>query len=329
VPAGSWRAIWLVALAIAVGLTALCEIEARRHHQRPSVVDDASSWAVLRNQIDDDPKVVAFVGTSRTALGFSADAFAAAAPGSRGVQLGIDGMLPFTILNDIAQDEHFKGVVVLDFIERDVSTADVFHYPETQAYLDRAHAMWRAPGALANRYLAGWVQSWFAVLAIKGHRLLPAWFGRRAWPVPTWVAEDRHRISRADYSLAEAYALDRKINNRLMSVGSAPEPADHWLEITQRQLEPLFRQIRAHGGDVVVIHMPLSGKFAEVIEHKYPRPQYWDAFARLSSAHVWHFRDLPGMAALSCGDDMHLDQKDQGAYVRALVEAMRANHVLR
>lgn len=328
-PAGSWSATWLVALALAAALIGVCEYEARTHHQRPSVVDDASSWALMRREVEGDPNVVAFVGGSRTAIGFSAETFADEAPGARGVQLGIDGTIPFTILNDLAQDPDFKGVLVLDLIERDITAADVFHFPDTAPFLDRYHHLWRAPGAVANRYLAGWVQSALAVLAIKGYRLLPAWFGHGAWPQPTWVAMDRDRIQRADYSIAEADALAHKRQNRLRTVERFNDSPEHWMATVQRQLEPLFRQIRAHGGDVVVIHMPVTGEYGAAMDRKYPRDAYWDVFARQSTAHVWHYRDLPEMASLVCGDDMHLEEKDQIIYTRALADELRARHVLR
>ena len=42
-----------------------------------------------------------------------------------------------------------------------------------------------------------------------------------------------------------------------------------------------------------------------------------------------HFRDLPAMADLVCPDEMHLDQRDQARFTRALVDVMRARGVLR
>lgn len=325
----SWRATWLLALAIAGSLIGLCEYEARHHDQRPSVDDTPTAWATLRRSVDGDPNVVVFVGTSRIVLGTSLDAFAEAAPGTRPVQLGVNGMLPFAALDDLAQDPDFRGVVVFDVIELEVPRADPFHDPEMAPYLARARALWRAPGEIANNYLAGWVQSWLAVLAIKGSRLLHAWIPHLEWPTPTWVVADRDRVWHADYALATRDALDGRIRSWMGMAGGPAEPPERWLALTQRVLEPRFRQIRAHGGDVVVLHMPTTGRFGEALDRLYPRAPYWDVFARNSAAHVWHFRDLPAMAQLICRDDVHLDGGDQATFTRALVEQMRAQHVLR
>jgi hypothetical protein len=43
---------------------------------------------------------------------------------------------------------------------------------------------------------------------------------------------------------------------------------------------------------------------------------------------VLHFRDQPGMRDLTCPDEMHLDQRDQPAFTRALVSALRERGVL-
>ena len=325
-PTGRWGATWLVALALAAAALWQLEQRTRAGGQRPSVVDDPLLWSLARREVDDDPRLVAFLGASRMALGYAPRAFAEAAPGLRGLQLSISDNLPLTVLADLADDEAFRGVAVIDLIEPEI--ADPLLLTDSQAYVDRAHALWRVPGALANRYLASHAQAHLAVLAVGGRRIVTSVTGKRRWPAPAWVAIDRDRTSHGDYALAEPAALRSKADRRVAGLPPAPA-ADAWLAILDRHLEPLVRRIRARGGDVVVVHLPISGRLAERVEALYPRRRYWDAFAARSSAHVLHFRDLPGMADLTCPDEMHLDQRDQAAFTRALVEALRARGVLR
>ena len=326
VPGGNWRATWIAAAVLAVAMTWALEAVTRAHGQRPNVVDDPMWWSVFRHTVDDDRSTVAFLGASRMALGYSADAFAAAAPGLHGVQLAIDGVPPLGVLEDLANDERFHGVAVVDIIEWDVGLVD--DLDTVRPYVTRSHAMWRAPGALVNRALATVAQARLAVLATGSHRLITSLLGNRRWPVPAWVAADRDRISRADYSLAEPAALKAKADNRRAGI-PAPLAADAWLAAALRDYEPLVQRIRAHGGDVVIVHMPISGQFAEIFDRNYPRARYWDAYAARSAGHVIHFRDVPAMANLVCPDEMHLDQRDQAAFTRALVGAMRDQGVFR
>jgi hypothetical protein len=325
IPAGRWGAIWIVALALAIAAVFRLEHVTRAGGQRPSVVDDPYLWSLTRREIDGDPRIVAFLGASRMALGYSPRAFAEAAPGLVGVQLSISDYLPFEVFEDLADDEQFRGVAVLDFIEPEVTDPlPIDGIP----YVERARSLWRAPGALANRYLASHAQSHLAVLAVGGRRIVTSLVGKRQWPEPAWVVIDRERTSLGDYSLATPAALRSRAERRVAVLPPAL-PAGAWLAALDRHLEPMIRRIRARGGDVVVVHMPVGGLLAEKIDELYPRRQYWDAFAARTSAHVIHFRDVPAMAGLPCPDEMHLDQRDQAAFTRALVEVMRERGVLR
>lgn len=326
IPIGDWRATWIVAIVIAIAMTWWFEHVTRSHGQRPSVVDDPVWWSVSRRMVDDDPRVVAFVGTSRMELAYSAQTFAEVAPELHGVQLSINAVAAIGVLEDLADDEQFRGIAIVDIIEWDITWGDP--YETAKPYTDRAHALWRAPGALANRYLASLVQERLAVLAVGGRPLITSVLGKRRWPLPTWVVAERDRTSHGAYVVADRLAIENKRDRRYPLFAEAEISPDAWLE-RARGLEPLIQRIRAHGGDVVIVHMPVSGKLAELFEQHYPRRLYWDVFAARSSAHVLHFRDVPGMAGLASPDEMHLDQRDQAAFTRSLVEAVRAMGVLR
>jgi len=326
VPDGNWRATWLATLALAIALTCGFEAFTRAHDQRPTVVDDPTLWSLSRHRVDGDRSTIVFLGASRMALGYSARGFAEAAPGLRGVQLAIDGVPPLGVLRDLAEDDQFRGVAVVDIIEWDVGVFD--DIDSVRAWVNRSNALWRAPGALANRLLATPVQARLALLAIGSHRLLNALLGRRTWPRPTTVVADADRSSYADYRLTEPAALKARSERRVAGVGP-PVPPDGWLAFLARDYEPWIQRIRAHGGDVVILHMPIDGALAALIDRDYPRARYWDAYAARSAAHVLHFRDIPAIATMACPDDMHLDQRDKDAFTRAVVGAMRERGVFR
>jgi hypothetical protein len=320
VPAGDWRATWVVAIVAAIAIVGFCEHLSRARGQRPNVADDPVSWALARRTVDDDANVVAFVGTSRMQLAYSARAFAEAAPRMRGVQLAIDGVPAIGVLADLAADPNFKGIAAVDLDEWDVAWGDL--YAMAKPYIARAHALWRAPGALANRLLAGRAQEQLAVLAVGGRPIATALVHGR-WPAPTWVVADRDRISHGDAELTTAAALRAKADKRLTNFDEPPPPPDVWLQ-RALAIDPLVAQIRAHGGDVVIVRLPVSGRLAAGFAEHYPRATYWDAFAAKSSAHVVHFRDVPAMRDLTCPDEMHLDERDQPQFTRALVDIVRA-----
>jgi hypothetical protein len=241
------------------------------------------------------------------------------------VQLAINGLTSIGDLTDLAADESFRGVAVVDLVEWDLPP---FGDPLEAAkeYLERSHALWRAPGALANRWLASLVQARVAVLALGGRQVVTR-LARGKAPVPTLVAGSRDRTSKGYYSLATPDVLDAKARGRLTNFDLPPPSPETWLSAAL-SLEPLIARIRSHGGDVVFVRMPTSGRLWDGFVAHYPRAQYWDVFAAKTSAHVIHFRDVPAMKDLTCPDEMHLDESSQELFTRALVEAVRATGVL-
>jgi hypothetical protein len=327
IPAVAWRGTWLVALVVAVASIAALEHVTRAHGQRPTVPEDPVWWSLPRRTVDDDPRVVAFVGTSRMKLAFSPQAFAAAAPERRGIQLAINGAPSLGVLRDLANDAHFRGLAVVDLIEWDVGVYNGFTAAEP--FVERAHALWRAPGAVVNRLLGSRVQEQLALLAVGGRPLLTSLLRGHRWPNPMWVVTDREGSSHGDYSLADPKALQGKREWRVKDFFTTIPAPDVWLAMLDRDFEPLVKQIQAHGGDVVLLRMPTSGTFQADFDQGYPRATYWDAYAARSAAHVLHFRDIPGMATLTAPDEMHLDQRDQAAFTRSLVELLRARGYLK
>jgi hypothetical protein len=325
IPDGNWRATWVVAGALAIAAVAWSEQLSRAHGQRPSVTDDPVGWAVARRSADGDPKVVAFVGTSRMELAYSANAFAEAVPGRRGVQLALNGAPADRVLRDLADDDEFRGLAIIDIDEWDIAYGDF--QALSQPFIDRAHALWRAPGAVANHYLARVPQEDLAVLAVGGRAIVTTVFGKLKWPTGRAIVSEADRTSHGNYALVDPRSLEKTKTWRIGKFSEpTPTPAA-WLA-SAAALDPLVQRIRAHGGEVVFVRMPVSGALAAGFARDYPRATYWDAFAAHSSAHVIHYLDVPGLAALSCPDEMHIDQTDQRAFMQALIGALHTRGVL-
>ena len=324
IPAGDWRGTWLVAIALAAALVWRLEAATRAHGQRASITDDELTWSLARRTVDDDARVVAFVGSSRLQLAYSARAFADAAPGWRGGELAINGVKAPGILDDLADDEHFHGLAVVDLVEWDFGGDDA---NDARSYVTRFHDLWHAPGAAANRSLAELVQTRLAILAVGGRAFITALVHRDGWPPPHWLAYSRQREGEGDFALVSPKLLAAR-RASWPNMFPAPIAPDAWLAAARARIEPAIAKIRAHGGDVAIIHPPISGSLAAGFDARFPRARYWDAFARSSPALVLHFRDLPGMRDLVCPDDMHLDDRDRPAFTTSLVAALREHGLL-
>ncbi|HEY4178711.1 MAG TPA: hypothetical protein VGM90_17815 [Kofleriaceae bacterium] len=301
------------------------EVVTRASGQRPNVIDDPFLWSLSRRHVDNDPHQVVLMGASRMAIAYSPTAFHEVAPRTRVVQLAISDHLPLAVLGDLAADPTFRGIAVVDLIESEMAMPLLT--TQSKEYVDRFHALWRAPGALANRYLASYAQSELAQLAFGGRRLIMFLIGKRSLPGPGLVALDRDRTSHPDYDLAPPGTLRIKADKRLDNLAPAPPPSE-WLAKLDTELEPMVRAIEARGGHVVVIRLPISGKLSTAIDERYPRAQYWDAFAARTHAIVINAKDIPAMATLECPDEMHLGAPGQAAFSRDLATALRERKLI-
>jgi hypothetical protein len=325
VPAGPWGRTWLVAVvAIALAVSGL-ELLARSHGYRPSVKDDEYAWAWQRARVSDGAShTVAVLGTSRILLAFSADAFEQALPGWTPVQLAIDGSQPAGSLIDLANDPEFRGVVIVDTIESGI-TPD--NWERQSAYVAAYRRRWRAPGAMAERWLATWVQSHLALLSDRGLRVIAS-----GWREPPYVTTFADRTQYADFSHTDVAERRRHQLERLRAA-ARPRPAtereaDEWL--TQAlAIEPYIDQIQARGGRVVYVRVPVCDERWAADERDVPKALFWDRLAARTHALAIHFADYPTLRDFACPDTAHIDSKDAPRFTQALIAILAERGVFR
>jgi hypothetical protein len=80
----------------------------------------------------------------------------------------------------------------------------------------------------------------------------------------------------------------------------------------------MAEQIRARGGEVVLIRMPTSGDLWTLHELQYPRAEYWDRLVAVTGLPAIHFADYPGLSGFECPDFSHLDARDSPRFTQAL-----------
>jgi hypothetical protein len=82
------------------------------------------------------------------------------------------------------------------------------------------------------------------------------------------------------------------------------------------------RQIEARGGRVVFFREPATDEHLDIDEREFPRPLYWDAYARATSATMIEFRDEPLFAGFRLPDSSHIDGVDVPAFTIALARVL-------
>jgi hypothetical protein len=323
VPSGRWGVTWLVVAAVVVATVVRFELFLRSRGYQPSVKDDEYGWAWQRARVDDSPRTIALLGSSRVMLAFSPAGFREVLPDWAYVQLGINGTTPIGSLWDLARDETFRGVALVDVTEPAFFKVS---WESQEKWIETYRRRWRAVGAMAERALATRVQSHLAMLATRGVHTFGKALRIGRWPRPPYVTTFADRTRFADFSLAD---VDRQRAGRVDRIKtwdtSKLDPAA-WLA-EALEVEPAVAAIQARGGQVVYVRMPTCDERWTADEQQTPKAQFWDQLARKTRAVTIHFKDDAVLSGFPCPDTSHIASKDGPAFTRRLLELLRARDV--
>jgi hypothetical protein len=307
---GGWEAYW------------------RAQGYQPMLADDRDLWSQFRHRVagQNMERNLTVIGASRIQLAWSPAEFARLQPGWQSTSLAINGHYPGAVLFDLAADEHFTGRLLMAVDARglshwyqDMAEPYVRHYRRDygpQRKLER-----RLLSRLQMRLVLAGAD--FSVV----RRLAGAMDGHPPYrPYITFLPD---RTIAADFDKADVEALRAGFAQGLAEsyqTHPAPEPGQ-WLADLAPVLAAI-ETIQARGGQVVVLRMPTSDRHWELDEQNYPRAEYWDRFAEITTAHTVHFQDWPTLSELETPDTSHIDQTDRPRFTAAVVEILRELDVL-
>lgn len=318
-----WGPLLATAALLAAAIVGAAEWYWRGAGYAPQVIDSKSLWALERSRVDHarrEPFVI--LGASRILCGADLPTLRERLPGHRPVMLAINALYPLAVLRDLAEDEEFRGTVLVDVDTRGLTRP---MWDLQQPWVDHARREF-SPSLALNRIL---LNHWQERAVVAQHDLslpntLRRWLsgaGEAFRPYSTFHADRACDIdyTRTDPKLALAqFDAHVAANRPLLDPGIPPErfladlaEVDEWIDAIQRR-----------GGTVIVYQTPTSGARLALEEEIFPRERYWDPWAERTRARVLHFADEPTLTAFNLPDDSHLDFRDKPAYTEALVDAL-------
>src|SRR3954464_11955305 len=109
IPAQPWSTVFLTALVLFAVMLAAWEIYWRNFGVEPSYRNSDGQWAMQRHRIDDgDGAKTVLIGASRVLFDVQLPVWERAT-GERPIQLAMEGTSPVPVLEDLANDSHFSG----------------------------------------------------------------------------------------------------------------------------------------------------------------------------------------------------------------------------
>lgn len=341
VPALAWRPVLAAVAVLTAGLTAGWELYARSAGYYPSLNDTTDLWATQRARVTPDSLVI--VGTSRALFDLDLDVLAEGL-GSRPIQLALAGSSPYPVLADLANDESFRGTVIVDIVPAmflapggppmEVSQkALARHRDQSYAQLWSHHL-----GLVLEENIAFLKQEDLTLAQLLKRLPVPdradARIGLR---LPPWFyTVDRDRRGR----MVEAAAiigspLNRQVTDVWLPLFSLPPPPSHipaekFAELMGRAMEQRFAdaaaaisRLRSRGATVVFVRLPVGGPLAEREEQLVPLAAGWDRLVRENGVPAINFADHPDLNAFTCPEWSHLSATDSVEFTKRLVPHLR------
>jgi hypothetical protein len=326
VPKQPWGAILAtVAVTVALGVTAL-EINARRLGLEAGDLDN-SEVAWVKERVRSESAAVAIVGDSRILFDTDLDRFEALT-GNRPVQLAIHGTSPLTLLEDVATNENFHGLLI-------VGLADTMFFQPYDGYGEyvRRRGDFTSPSGRLGIEIDHVLQRRLAFLdsnhrlSIAAHRLDPDFRAgvegpkhdiwkvsqvgeQRAtwlWPRVEHDLEYRARTRWAWKGFKEKFPY----TPQLMANGHARAKA-------------AVDKIRKRGGEVVFVRPPSAPELRVNEEAQVPKAKGWNYLLSDTRSVGVHADDLAQAQNLTLPEWSHLNRTCAtvftDAYVRRLSE---------
>jgi len=319
-PVNGWRQTLAATLALLIVALAGWEVLWRVYGVEPSIRDDANAWCIARGAVQ--PDGVVLVGTSRLASDVDPRRMAAAL-GRPVHQLALTGTSPIPVLEHLADTPEFAGTVVVDWAAHIVLDAKRRAERERRAheYLGKWNTYRSSPGQWLEARIRRELQSRLASLNdAVGIRSLLRSVRTVSLPVLPFIHLDRDRFRRLDFSRTDieerrAYLLQRAEG------GAVGDEAD--VVATFARLEDAATAIRARGGEVVFVRLPVHGDLRASEQDRYPRVLYWDRFVAATAATTIHFSDHPDLAQHEPPDGSHLDLSQTAGFTTDLAALLQ------
>ena len=335
VPEVRWPAAAILAVALAAAGIGAWETYWRVDQQVvPAFRNSDGQWAEARRRVDrSEPNATVFIGSSRTQFDIDLDVWEELT-GVHGVQLALEGSNPIPILTDLADDEDFRGLLVVGITPPLVLMPGIGSRAEAlEHYYKESPSEWvgtKLSYPLETSFaFYNWDYALFTVLERQ-----PWWPDREGLPyTPPEVRriENMRRDRQADmwnrveddptYNAIVTSTWQDIVEN--LPPPPTPEEAKKAFEALLEGVARDVGKIRARGGEVVFIRPPSSDWFRDVERQMTPRDRVWEPILAAADAVGVHFEDYPELTDVKTPEWSHISSRDKARWTRALVPILR------
>jgi len=343
IPPAPWRGIAVVTVIVVIAATTAWELYCRSLGYGPTLNDNEDLWTMRRRIVE--PESIVVIGDSRAWFDVDLDEFQKGL-GKRPIQLAMAGSTVLPALDDLANDKNFHGTIICSVVPR------LFVAPPGTPPMDRAEKAVRrshtqTPAQRVSQYLAMPLEEHVAFLKQEELTLddllkrlpIPNRPGALVPPrsPPYFGTHDRERRARMIEECARPGSeLQKRIQQIWLPLFTPPPPPsyipkDVFMAKIKEAIEKRFHdtvaaaeKLRARGGKIVFVRLPVSGGLKALEDKTTPRSQTWDPLLQATGAPGIYFEDFPELAGFNCPEWSHLSAGDSVEFSKRLVPHLRA-----
>ena len=320
---------------IVIGTVGCWELYLRQKGTFISYDDEAELWSDKRARVyEPSQKTTVFIGSSRIKYDLDMETWKKIT-GKDAIQLAIEGNSPLTILEDLGNDQNFKGNLVIDATELLFFTFAPQFNAKPEANISYYHKQTYAQKASfqLNRLLESQFvflnKSYFSLNAELGNLAIqdrPGIMGDPRFPIDFGTIG----FNRQD-RMNPIFLSDTTMQNQVRGIWSflinkiktTPPPTDNPIPLVQLKAKKAIDQIKARGGDVVFIRPPSSGPFWIAEQEIFKRQLFWDPLLAVTHSNGIYFTDHPTLSVLKCKEEWsHLNPEGAITYTTELIKLL-------
>jgi hypothetical protein len=302
VPEQPWGRILFGALVIFTLLLGCWEAYWRVYGVHPSIANTYGLWAIQRRRIDaGEGDATVLLGASRVFFDIQLPVWERLA-GRRPIQLAIEGTSPLPFLDDLADDLHFNGQVLVG-VAPDLFFSGYQYRGGVLSYVRKESPSQRIGQWLSMHFIEPYFafdDRDFALQTVLARQPWPARPGKRWFIEVRKLAESESDRNTHLWGKVADDPEYRALARSIWLEGFEPSEDDPTPEeaakAEREQIERATKavaKLRARGVKVLFVRMPSAGEYLAYENRMFPRVRTWGALLAATGAPGIHFEDYP------------------------------------
>ena len=328
VPDRPFGRMLLAALVLAAAMIGAWEWHWRSPGAAPSYRDDEALWAIQRRRIDHgEGSATVLAGASRTFFDVQLSVWEKLT-GRRPIQLALDGTSPIAIVEDLADDPHFTGRLLIG-IAPDIFFSG-FEFQGGRPQYTRNESPSQRVGKWLSMHTIepsfAFYDDDFALFTVLRRQ---PWRDRAGKPQRLQVRKlqvveaDRNSFMWERLETDAAYRdLARRTWAQNFDVPKDPKAIASAAHTRDGEIDRMARavgKLRARGVFVLFVREMSAGAYLDFENEAFPRAATWDVLLEKTGAPGIYFADYPQFSHFELPEWSHMSKSSAQAYTAELV----------